>query len=110
MKADKDALKTMGEVILHLGRRTFFCEIEFEDPEIYRNTFKLLRCVDSQVALVLKNLLANAGDRRDMISIPGLGRCPGGGHGNSLQNSCLENAMDRGAWQATVHRVTKSRT
>ena len=45
MKADKDALKTMGEVILHLGR-TFFCEIEFEDPEIYRNTFKVLRCVD----------------------------------------------------------------
>ena len=62
----------------------------------------------SQVALVVKNLPANSGDERDMISIPGLGRCPGGGHGNSLQNACLWNAVDRGAWQATVHRVTKS--
>ena len=45
-----------------------------------------------------------------MGSIPGLGRCPGGGHGNLLQYSCLENPMDRGAWRATVHGVTKSRT
>ena len=45
---------------------------------------------------------------RDMGSIPGLGRPPGGGLGNSLQYSCLENPMDRGAWWATVHRVTKS--
>ena len=54
---------------------------------------------------------ANAGDRRDVGSIPG-GRedSPGGGHGNPLQCSCLENLMDRGAWQATVHRVTKSGT
>ena len=43
-------------------------------------------------------------------SIPGLGSYPGGGHGNSLQDSCLENSMDRGAWRATVYRVTKSRT
>ena len=40
--------------------------------------------------------------------IPGLGRAPGGGHGNPLQYSCLENPMDRGAWQATVHRVAES--
>ena len=52
----------------------------------------------------------NAEDLRDMGSIPGLGRSPGGGHGNPLQSSCLENPMDRGAWRATVHRVTKSRT
>ena len=47
---------------------------------------------------------------RDMSSIPGLGRSLGGGHGNPLQYSCLENPMDRGAWWATVHRVAKSQT
>ena len=50
------------------------------------------------------------GDAGDVGSIPGSGRSPGGGHGNPLQYSCLENLMDRGGWQATVHRVTKSRT
>ena len=53
---------------------------------------------------VVKNLPANAGDRG---LIPGLGRSPGGGNGNSLQYSCLGNPMDRGAWWATVHGVTK---
>ena len=60
----------------------------------------------SQVVLVVKNPPANAGDVRGMGSILGLGGSPGGGHGNSLQYSCLENPMDRGAWWATVHRVT----
>ena len=46
-------------------------------------------------------------ERGDINSIPRLGRCPGGGHGNPLQYSCLENPMDRGAWQATVYRVAK---
>jgi len=46
----------------------------------------------------------------DLGSIPGLGRSPGGGHGNSLQYSCLENSMDRRAWQAIVHGVAKSQT
>ena len=55
----------------------------------------------SQVALVVKNPPANAGDIRDMGSIPGLGRSPGGGHANSLQYYCLESPMDRGAWWAT---------
>ena len=55
----------------------------------------------SQVVLVVKNPPANVGDIRDAGSIPGLGRSPGG-HGNLLQYSCLENPMDRGAWQATV--------
>ena len=64
----------------------------------------------SQVALVGKNPLANAGDKRDTGSIPGLGRFCGGGHGNPLQDSCLGNSLDRGAWQATVHEVTKSQT
>ena len=50
------------------------------------------------------------GNVRDMDSIPGLGRSPGGGHGNLLQYSCLENPMDRGAWWPTIHRVTKSQT
>ena len=61
------------------------------------------------MALVVKNPLANAGDIRDVGSIPGLGKYPGEGNGNPLQSSCLKNPMDRGAWQATVHRVTKSR-
>ena len=52
----------------------------------------------SQVTLVVKNLLANAGDMRDTCSTPGSGRFPGEGHGNPLQYSCLENPMDRGAW------------
>ena len=52
-----------------------------------------------------KNPLASAGDVRDRGSIPGLGRSPGGGHGNPLQYSCLENPMDRGAWLAMVLRV-----
>ena len=55
-----------------------------------------------QVALVVKNLPANKGDMRDVDSIPKLGRSHGGGHGNPLQYSCLENPMDRGAWRATV--------
>ena len=63
--------------------------------------------MSSQVALVVKNLPANAGDLRDIGSIPELGRSPGGGHGNPLQYSCLVNLMDRGAWQATAHRVTE---
>ena len=53
---------------------------------------------------------ANAGDIRDAGSVPGSGRSPGGGHGNPLQYSYLENPMDRGAWWATVHTVTKSWT
>ena len=53
---------------------------------------------------------ANAGDVRDMRSISGLGRCPGGKHGNPLQYSCLENPMDRGAWRDTVHGISKNQT
>ena len=56
-----------------------------------------------------KELPAKAGDIRDVGSSPGLGRSLGGGYGNPLQYSCLENPMDRGAWRATVHRLAKSR-
>ena len=59
------------------------------------------------VAQWVKNLPANAGDTGDAGSIPGSGRSPGGGKGNLLQYPCLENAIDRGAWQARVQRVTK---
>ena len=61
----------------------------------------------SQVALVVKNLPANAGDIRDEGSIPGSGRAPGEGNGNSLRYSCLGNPIDRAAWQAIAHGVRK---
>ena len=51
---------------------------------------------------VVKNLSANAGDTKDMDSISGWGRCPGGGNGNPLQYSCLEDSIDKGAWRATI--------
>ena len=70
---------------------------------------KKSRCT-SQMALVVKNPPANAGDIREVGWIPRSGRSPGGGHGNPLQKSCLENPMDRGAWWASVHKVAKSQT
>ena len=57
---------------------------------------------------MVKDWSASARDIRDLGSITGSGRSPGGGHGNPLQYSCLENPMDRGAWRATDHMVTKS--
>ena len=59
---------------------------------------------------MVKNPPANARNIRDVGSIPGLGRSSGGRHGNPLHYSCLENPIDRGAWQAMVYRVTKSQT
>ena len=58
---------------------------------------------------MVKNPLAKAGDIRDVGLIPGLGKVPGVGNGNSLQYSCLGNPMDRGAWRATVHGVVRVR-
>ena len=69
------------------------------------NSYLLSRV--SQVALVLKNSPAKATDTGVAGWIPGSGRSPGGGNGNPLQYSCLEHPVDRGAWQAIVHRVTK---
>ena len=62
------------------------------------------------MALVEENQPASAGKARDVGSIPGLGTSSGGGHVNSLRYPCLENPRDRGAWQATVHGIAKSRT
>ena len=59
---------------------------------------------------VVKNPPANAGDARHTGSIPGSGRSPGVGNGNPLQYTCVENSMDRGAWWAAVHGITKSWT
>ena len=59
---------------------------------------------------MVKNIPANAGDIRDVVLILGLGRFPERGHDNLLQYSCLENPMDRGTWQAIIHRITKSQT
>ena len=64
----------------------------------------------SQVALVVENLPANAQDIKDAGSIPGSERSPGEGHVNPVQYSCLENPMNRGTWQATIHRISKSKT
>ena len=59
------------------------------------------------MALVVRNLLANAGDLRAMVSVPVSGRFPRGGKGTPLQFPCLDNSVDRGAWWATVHGVAK---
>ena len=78
------------------------CEVFFLiDPQLKRA---------SQVALLVKNPPANVGDIKDEGSIPESGRFPGEGRGIPLQDSCLENPVDIGAWQAAVHRVTESRT
>ena len=78
------------------------------------NYTQICRCKSkmkySQVAQVVKNPPANAGDLRDVGLIPGSGGSAGGRHGSPLQYSSLENPMDRGAWWATVHRVARSRT
>ena len=63
-----------------------------------------------KVALVVKKLLANAWNLRDVGSIPELGRSPGGGHGNPIQYFCLEDPMDRGERGTTVYRVAQSDT
>ena len=72
----------------------------FGQPNVFRTWA-------SQVALVVKNLPVNTGNAGHSSSIPGSGRSHGGGNGNPLQYSCLENPMDRGAWRATVYGVTK---
>ena len=100
-------------------QRHFRMDQAFFLINFYWSVVALLCCVSfcctsnisaSQVALVVKNPPANAGDIRDVGSIPESGRSAKEGKGNPLQYSCLENPMDRGTWQATVHRITKSQT
>ena len=79
----------------------------FENVHRHFNEEALLIIRASLVALVVKNLCANAGDGRDVGAMPRLGRSPGAEHGNPLQYSCLENSMDRVAWRATVRVITK---
>ena len=83
------------------------CECVWEREQESSRAYHLLGFPSGTV---VKNLPANAGDSRDTGLIPGSGRSPGGGHGNPLQYSCLENSMDRGAWWAAVHGIAKSRT
>ena len=80
----------------------------FIQPTLISYGYTLQRA--SQVAQLVKNPTASAGDTGDSVSIPELGRSPGGGNNNPFQYSCLENFTDRGAWQATVHGVAKSWT
>ena len=102
----------LGYICLHLCLSLFsvlFAFTECTKPIKYLSTkYKTIR--PSKVALVVKNLPANAGDTRDAGPNPGSGRSPGEGNGNTLQYSCLENPMDRGSCQAAVHGVTKSQT
>ena len=81
-------------------------------PRADQSTFVSTYCVPEGFpgGSVVRNPPASAEDSRDGGSTPGLGRSPGGEHGNPLQYSCLENPLDRGAWWATVHGVAKSQT
>ena len=83
-------------------------DLDSQEPLAIPRAFQMVLVVKKKKKK--KNLPANAGDKRDMGSISGSGRSLGEGDGNPLQDSCLENAMDRGAWQATVHGVTESHT
>ncbi|XDC88119.1 hypothetical protein R6Z07F_019292 [Ovis aries] len=94
------------------NKRAVGCAVE--PPRLFgKRSALLLRChprfqlVSGEGDSVVKNLPASA---EDAGSSPGSGRSPGGGNGNPLQYSCPDNRMDRGAWQATVHGVTKSQT
>ena len=90
-----------GQVVCSLGR----------DPKkVRRLYYTVCRGNGFPRGVVVKSPPANAGDAKDAGSIAVSGRFPGGGNGNPLQHSCLENSMDRGAWRAAVQGVTKSQT
>ena len=111
-----------GATVTHIlqGKKLMYMELKYffkgqympgswlgPKPPASESTHSATLCIASKVTLVVNNLLGTAGDISDVGSIPGLGRSPGGGHGNRLQYSCLENSMDRGAWWAIVHGITK---
>ena len=94
------------------GNEEETCRAHLCNKSLASGTLNTLQCICTrvQVALVVKNPPANAGDMRDTGSIPGSGRSPGVENGNPLQYSCLKNPVDREAWWATVHGVAKSWT
>ena len=95
----------------HVMHQRSACHTQSQSSQINKYFFKIQDAVlsirASQVPVVVKNPPTNTGDMRDVDSIPGSGRSPVGGHGNSLQYSCLEKPRDRGAWQATVQGIAK---
>ena len=93
-----------------LARCVFQSLPNFKEVAWYTLSQILFQICVLEMELVVKNPLANTGDIGDAGLTPWLGGSPEGGCGNPLQYSCLENPMDRGAWQVTVHRVTKSQT
>ena len=99
-------------VTLLCNKKLYKLEFQFFGDVI--KSLKFMNCMlermSSQVALVVNNLPASAGDMRDTGSIPGSGRSPGRRNGNPLQYSCLGSPMVRGAWWATVQRVAKTWT
>ena len=107
-RCEKDASTGVAPRALHLGPGSSLWCWSLSHIHI----FLIFHCGSraSPIALLVKNPLVNSGDEKDTGSIFGSGRSPGEGHCNPLQNSCLEDPMDRGAWWATVHRVAKSWT
>ena len=94
----EDSISDSSEKLLQRGKEESQYLCDFGEGGVHTTKY------------VVNNPSANAGDIRDAGAVPELGRSPGGGHGNPLQYSCLENPMDRGAWQAIVSRVTNSWT
>ena len=94
----------------HKGNQVNHYLSKMQELTIQLNNIHIHIYIYKQVVLVVKNLLVNAGDARVTGLIPRSGRSPGEGNGNPLQYSCLENFMERGAWQATAQGVTKSQT
>ena len=95
---------------MFLVRISVFLQELFHFSYIHLQDLDIGKALDGtyQVVLVVRNLPANVGNVRGQGSFPELGRSSGGGHGNPHRHSCLETAMDRGAWQATVYIVAKS--
>ena len=95
---------------MNLGQEQAQGELVITQMLNWAHTNSLEAPLASQFVLMVKNRPANAGDVRKLGSIPGSGRSPGGGNGNPLQYSCLENTTDRRPWWAIVHSAAKSQT
>ena len=95
---------------MNLGQEQAQGELVITQMLNWAHTNSLEAPLASQFVLMVKNPPANAGDVRKLGSIPGSGRSPGGGNGNPLQYSCLENTTDRRPWWAIVHSAAKSQT